>query len=106
MCSQLAEQAEKGSDWENDGEAEFRESKGKKKGSLYRLATKTMEVKQLWHAGTGKENQWIVSCALGFYFPFEILCVRQMWLQKSQAFYSLGNDIMTQPVTFPPGNKP
>lgn len=47
MCSQLAEQAEKGSDWENDGEAEFRESKGKKKGSLYRLATKTMEVKQL-----------------------------------------------------------
>lgn len=99
MCSQLAEQAEKGSDWENHGEAELRESKGRKKGSLYRLAVKIMEVKQLLHAGTGKENQWIVFCARGLYFPFEILCVRQMWLQKSQAFYSLGNDIMTQSAT-------
>lgn len=52
MCSQLAEQAEKGSDWENDGEAELRESNGKKKGSLYCLAVKIMEVKQLLYTGT------------------------------------------------------
>lgn len=61
MCYQLAEEAEKGLAWENDGEAELRVKK-KKKGSLYCLAIKTMEAKQLLYARTGKKkNQFIVS---------------------------------------------
>lgn len=40
MCSQLAEQAEKGSDRENDEEAELRESKGKKERLLILLSSK------------------------------------------------------------------
>lgn len=55
MCSRLAEEAEKGSGGEDDGEAELR-VKRKQKGSLYCSAVKTMEAKQLSYAGSGKKK--------------------------------------------------
>lgn len=63
MCYQLAQEAEKGHGWGNDGEEE---PGVHKEGSIHCLAIKDIVPKpQFWHVLTDKINWFIVSNYLG-----------------------------------------